>query len=429
MTHIWLITTAFGENADSHTIRLDHMLANLDRRRFQVTLVTPRCSNAARYAASIRTLDEIVLTDVPVLVRLIENAARVPTIGRRLAWILNNLFYKISLPDKFRGWSKIVLKKFEESSARPDLILSASGSCEAHIAGSKIRRAYGLPWIADLGDPWHFVERAVRPMFAERIKGLEEETLAHCDTIIVTTDSTKEMYEQWLGLTHGTRVCAIPYGFLQENIDQFKPDDKPEKVEFFCHVGTAHSTDRNLVPLIRALALVQRNGRHSAVGLILAGRRSPSFDEEVHKQALNNVQLFQTVTYQESIRLQCISRAIVIVGNRSGAQVPGKVYVALGINKPILYIAQCDESLDEALKVLRTYGSPVVCINDEASIYEALQEILGQRREGFSSRPKRASGYDCFEGVGLARILELEIDRALPKAIRAAGEGDRDDAG
>ena len=68
------------------------------------------------------------------------------------------------IPDINSGWSKEILKNQEVLSLVKDcdLIISASGSYESHLAGYKLSKMYSLPLICEMGDPW-----ALNPIWPE----------------------------------------------------------------------------------------------------------------------------------------------------------------------------------------------------------------------------------------------------------------------
>lgn len=417
MNNIWLVTTSYGAYSDSHTIRLSNMLGKLDREKFRVTLITPGPRPEHDIGDQIPRLDGVEYTRPPCAMRLIKCLASVPFAGRRLAWIANNVAYRVLIPDQFSGWHKLAERYSRELPERPDLVISASGSPEAHLAACRIARQSKAKWIADFGDPWHFIDKVNRPKLSKRIEKLERQTLREADALIFTTRDTLQIYRDWLGEDAPAQMAVVPYGFDEDEIKAYPVKERMSSSIQFAHVGTAHTNDRNLIPFIRALAYVQRSAEVRATGFLLAGRRSPVFDQEVAQQNIANTELHGKLSYRESLRLQAESDVLIVMGNFNGSQIPGKVFICLALELPILYISQADPESDEALALLTPQQGVVIARNDERELGLAISHIASHIQALKIGARERANSkmVQEFESRSLAATVESVVSRLAEK--------------
>lgn len=413
MNNIWLVTTSYGTYSDSHTIRLSNMLGKIDREKFRLTLITPGPRPEHNIGDQIPRLDGVEFTNAPYVMRLIKCLASVPFAGRRLAWIANNVAYRVLIPDQFAGWHKVALRFSRQLPEQPDVVISASGSPEAHLAAYWIARQRKAKWIADFGDPWHFIDKVKRPMLGKRIEKLERQTVREADALIFTTRDTLQIYRDWLGKDAPAHMAVVPYGFDRDEIKAYPVRQHASPSIQFAHVGTAHTNDRNLIPFIRALANIQRSADIPATGFLLAGQRSPAFDQEVMQQNIANAVLHGKVAYQESLRLQAESDVLIIIGNFNGSQIPGKVFICLALELPILYVSQADPESDEALALLKPHQGVVIARNDERELSLAISHIVSNIQALKAGARERANSklVQEFESRSLAATVESVISR------------------
>lgn len=389
------------------------MLGKLDREKYRLTLITPGPRPGHYIGDQIPRLDGVEFTNAPCAMHLIKCLVSVPFVGRRLSWIANNFAYRVLIPDQFSGWHKVAQRFSRQLSKQPDVVISASGSPEAHLAARWIARQSKAKWIADFGDPWHFIDKVNRPALAKRIEKLERQTVREADALIFTTQDTLQIYSDWLGEDAPAHMAVVPYGFDRDEIKAYPVRQHVSPSIQFAHVGTAHTNDRNLIPFIRALADVQRSAEVHTTGFLLAGQHSPAFDQEVTQQNIANAILHGKVAYQESLRLQAESDILIIIGNFNGSQIPGKVFICLAMELPILYVSQAVPECDEALALLKPHQGVVIARNDERELSLAISHIVSNIQALKAGAKERANSklVQEFESRSLAATVESVISR------------------
>ena len=100
---------------------------------------------------------------------------------------------------------------------------------------------------------------------------------------------------------------------------------------------------------------------------------SRSFFNYIESQKIGKY--YGIVDYNTSLNLQLNADLNIIVGNYDGRQLPGKVFIGLSINVPILYLKQSGETYDEAYELLKQFESVYIINNDIHSCENFLHEF------------------------------------------------------
>lgn len=306
--------------------------------------------------------------------------SRLPA-GKFLTWTYSNIMYRLVSPDVRTGWDKQVMGLCKQPSfeLKPDIIVTSGGSHTAHMAGRQLSEHFSAPWVADLGDPWSLVDPKswVYIVKARRNRILELQTIPYASGLVFTTKTTLAAYQEWLGDKLPQAIVLPSYGY---NADDFLAPElecpqSSNKISI-SHVGAAHQANRNLIPTIQALSALEQTGtlKHTYV-LNIIGPHSQSFEDEAQRLKLDSVTYSDRVSYQESIDWINRSNVLVIVGNASPLQIPGKVYPNLGSGRPILYIGQLPHDQDPTAHLLAQFPGVLFAENSQDSIIKALQEI------------------------------------------------------
>lgn len=256
------------------------------------------------------------------------------------------------IPDINSGWSKEILKNQEVLSLVKDcdLIISASGSYESHLAGFKLSKMCSLPLICEMGDPW-----ALNPIWPESFwlkkiinKRLESSVIKHSSAVIFTTKETKQLYQE---IYKNNNFHHIPMGFSKDEFDlSTKNQRKSSKIDIV-YVGIAYKGSRDITPLLDKIY----NLNTPILRAKFFGKVSDSFKEYVSKKNYNFVKFFGQISYEDSIAVISNAHVLVILGNNSKLQIPGKTYMYLASGKPIIYLANQDLINDPTWNLIQNF--------------------------------------------------------------------------
>ncbi len=374
---VLMISLSLPPFAESQTIRSAYWIEALAQQGVEFDLITAQVPPSA----SDETLCELIPSSVriwrtptPAYDRKMDALKRA---GNRWgAYLYGNLAYRLYAPDVRRGWQRDALRLAREIVQKypPDLILSASGSCTAHLAAAALKHETGLPWAADLGDPWAWVDWQHRDTWLKAIQNswLERRTLPHADLLIWTTEPTQRAYQQWWGVRVPPSL-VVPYGYRQADFSPYTwtPAKLPLRLSY---VGAASRRARNLIPLIEALATI----RHTIpLELQIVGDASAHFQAAAQRLGLGTIEFTGRVSYRNSIGYICHAGILILVGNKSPYQIPGKTFLYLASGRPILYIYQRVERDDPTWQLLKPFAGVRYAPNESG----ALQEFFTQLTE------------------------------------------------
>lgn len=160
-----------------------------------------------------------------------------------------------------------VIKEFW-SREKPDVILSTHPPLSAHWLARRLKRTFGVPWVADFRDPLvgNFVRtrifnRSADPWFERRI-------VHDADWVLLNTDRARALYEQRYP-EYKSKLDLLYNGF--DPHDGLGPQPAPARPRRqWIHAGSLY-TFRDVERLMLALEQLIRNDRIEAPVLRLIG--------------------------------------------------------------------------------------------------------------------------------------------------------------
>jgi glycosyltransferase involved in cell wall biosynthesis len=123
-----------------------------------------------------------------------------------------------------------------------ELILCSGVPYETTQAAARLSRELGIPWVADLEDPWALDEMRVEPTWLNHRVELARmrRALASAAAIVMCADEAAERMRRALPELAGRIVTAIPIGFDR---DDFTAPAQPRDDDAFriVHTGSMHT--------------------------------------------------------------------------------------------------------------------------------------------------------------------------------------------
>ncbi|WP_047049125.1 hypothetical protein [Vibrio mexicanus] len=345
---VLFISTSLPPQRDSQAIRNLFFIKAMINSGIEVRIVTLTSGNDEPWDYYKEIGVEPIFVKCTKLRSLLSNIGNV-TVLKPISYILNNLMMYALCPDMDVGWEKKVVAAIADTNFDYNVVVSASGSYTAHMAARTLAEQSRVPHVAELGDPW--ADNPIWPenMFHKKIVNtfLERQALKYADNITTTNIATKKLYQTKYP---DKKVHSIPMGFDSHEIslnqcellDCFKNEASSIR---FSHVGVSYKASRDLTPLIKAI------GTKTALDLLVVGPHSASYEKYVVEKNIGNIRFFDAVQYEQAVEISKQSDVSVVIGNTGGIQIPGKLYFALGLKIPLLYIYQCDN--DPALEIIK----------------------------------------------------------------------------
>jgi glycosyltransferase involved in cell wall biosynthesis len=273
--------------------------------------------------------------------------------------------------------------------------------------GIKLKRLFGLPWVADFRDPFandplvtsrHFLARRLDFRAEAAVLRLADAVIAN---VPGAADLLKRAHPHFSGNVH-----VITNGFDPE----FFPERRHGRAETpfrILHSGELYR-GRNPEPVIDAIERI--NARGGILGrplnAVFYGRTDGLEDTLARTGRRRFVELHGQQPYAEAIRAMVDADILLLLANRGQrASAPAKLYEYLGAGRPILAVAEPDS---DVAWVLRNSGTLFRIVGHDSSqqIEEAVTELIEQDR----SAPPACRGVQFFtrevQACRLAALLD-----------------------
>lgn len=291
--------------------------------------------------------------------------------GRSLFRTFEKSLRTVFIPDEAVSWLPFALLKgrwlIKENSY--DAIISSAFPFTCHIVGYFLKQlSGGKPWIADYGDPWVNNPSFDLPKWRSFIdKEIESRILNSVNKIIVNTDRTKEHYLNLYPFLKSEDIKVITQGFSKKGFHEVSPEitDKFRIV----YTGIFYK-DREPFILFDALTHVKEIWKDLEV--IIAG----NITKDEYKQYAENKGLSEIVRFigfvpqKKALSFQKGASVLLLIGNRGGIQVPGKIYEYFASKRPILSITI--DKYDIASTFVDRFKRGISVENDSEKLSESI---------------------------------------------------------
>jgi glycosyltransferase involved in cell wall biosynthesis len=274
-------------------------------------------------------------------------------IEKIMLWIRGNVF----IPDARVFWVKPsvkYLKKYIQEN-NIETIITTGPPHSLHLIGLDLKKHLNINWIADFRDPWTTIgyhkELKLSKWASAKHKALEKEVLTTCDTILVTSPTTKSEFE---------RITNQPIEVITNGYDVEKIEKKSLDENFtLAHIGSFLS-ERNPQILWESLSeLIDENeafANHFKLKLI--GAVSKEVIQSISDNKLDTfVQNLGYVSHEEALIHQRSSQVLLLIeidSDDTKCIIPGKLFEYMVSERPILAIGPKNSDFENILKQTNT---------------------------------------------------------------------------
>lgn len=324
-----------------------------------------------------------------------------------------------------------------------DLVFTSMSPFESTRVASALAAQRGLPWVADLRDPWALDEMQIYPTRLHRrleMRRMRSELRSAAFVVMNTPEAAAQLERSFRELTG--RVTSIPNGFDASDFEApiaTGPSDRFRIVhmgelhtELAEQVGRMHWLKRVLGGSINAVDVTTRSHLYllEAIGKLIDERPKLSKMIELHlvgpfsdsdRQAVTLSNVFfhgylphaQALDFVRSADLLFLPMHDLASGSRARI-VPGKTYEYIASGRPILAAVPEGDARD----LLLSTGSATVCRPAAIScLAEAINECLERRVTAYPKPP--AEFREAFERRSLTRRLAEVFDGVLTTGFEA----------
>lgn len=323
-----------------------------------------------------------------------EREARVKRHGQ-LGAVGNFVWSRLMVPDPQIVWAgaaylrSLAIARRE----RPDVIFSTSPPNSVNVLAAALARKLGVPWIADLRDPWTDGPRRKQwypgnPGRKAREEAWEKEIFTRASTVVVTTEATRRDFLRKYPWCPPEKIAVITNGFDPEDFAHVTREPK------FLEPGLLHFTVTgtvetlfDLMPFLTALRdlVTARPDARAVLRVNFVGaKRQPLYDEFVAREGLSDVIRFHPFKpHSESVQYVADSSVLMLFQvprEDSGAiKIQGKMCEYLYTRKPILALTIPGET---ASILERARLGHVVDPRDADAIRRTLEALVNDFQSG-----------------------------------------------
>ena len=305
-----------------------------------------------------------------------------------LSSVANYVRANYFIPDARKGWNSFAYKKALEviDNEKPDCIITTGPPHSTHVVGERINKETGLPWIADMRDPWTtiyynaFLNRTEQTM--QKDKALEDLVLSNASAIVVASTAMKDEFSN-----RSKNISFIPNGYDEEDFqDKF----------ILAYTGNLKS-NQNCASLWAALKELSENSDFKMnFRLEVTGNVDEGIQSEWEKLGLSElIDVRPFVPHKESIEIIHSAHMLLLPipssENNKGI-ITGKIFEYLASRRPILSIGPKDGN---AAEILSMCG----------------KETMLDYSDKIGMRTMISSAYDRYKSGNLARVSGNEIYR------------------
>ncbi len=262
------------------------------------------------------------------------------TFLQKIARFIRGNFF---IPDARVGWNRHAYKECMRiiKTGHIDVIVTTSPPHSSHLIGLKLKKKTGIPWIADLRDPWtdiYYINNLFRlTPIQKRDAALERAVIEQASAITTVSKSLKELFIKKSDKISPDKIFLIPNGFDKND---FAGNTTIKSLHFnITYTGTM-SDEYPIASFIGAVEYLLEKEPDCVPEIIFVGQLTNKIIKQLNESKLSKfVKLTGYLNHHESIRyMQQASVLLLIIPdviNNEGIAT-GKIYEYLASRKPIL---------------------------------------------------------------------------------------------
>lgn len=335
-----------------------------------------------------------------------------PGVFKKFARYLRGNFL---IPDARIGWNRYALKQCRQLIKEQNIaaIFSSSPPHSTQLMALKLSEETGLPWVADLRDPWtdiYYNQNLYRSKKASmRDAVLEKMVLERADAVITVSESLKKLFVSKSNLIQPGKIHVIPNGF--------DLSDFPEKAEtgsdIFTITYTGTMSDQYPVAgFIRAVKSLQAAIPDCRMKINLVGQIADGILKQFEEAGIHQLtEVHGYVEHAEALKAMRNASVLLLVipdVPENEGILTGKLFEYLATRRPIIGFGP---PLGDAAQIIHSCNSGQMF--DQHDDKNATEWLIGQY-QNFTDRKTTVAGNSNVEKYSrrsqaeqLAKIINL----------------------
>jgi glycosyltransferase involved in cell wall biosynthesis len=250
-------------------------------------------------------------------------------------WIRANVF----IPDARIGWLPFAVREGKAllDTGRFDAMITSGAPHSVHVTGRVLHRATGVPWVADLHDPWtdiSYYDEFPHTDWARRLDAsLEQSVLADAGAVTTVSPSWADLFAS----KADNDYTVVENGFDDRD---FAGLDEPLDDGFvLSHIGKLYAS-RTPTAVWQALAALRADDAIPDLTVRLVGTVDPAVRASIREHGLEPiVEIRDFVPHDEALRLMAGSALLLLVIEpfaQAKGMITSKLYEYLASERPVL---------------------------------------------------------------------------------------------
>ncbi|MCW1929092.1 glycosyltransferase family protein [Bhargavaea beijingensis] len=369
--NLLLVTSNPIENTNSAMISNINIIKGLVENGHSITIVSFKSplSNTSNYIDPILKRVKIIRVDSSQeyknLISKSENKIN-NVFKKRILKYARFIYHKFGLFDHYK--KAVIDMKSINLDNNYDAMISFSDPKSSHLLAERIKKENKgkiKKWIQHWGDPMtiDISRKSTLPM--SYVRRVEKNVLEKSDHVIYVSPLTL-IKQRELFPDISTKFSFIPLPYYQVKESKQLNHNGKIKVGYF---GNYNSKIRDISPLYNSFRKASNIFEFKIVG-----------DTDLNLETTGNTSVIsKRVSYLEVTNMEEKVDVLVVILNKKGTQIPGKLYYYAATNKPILVIY--NESQREIVSFFERFDRFTFCLNDENEILKTINSILRNSNE------------------------------------------------
>jgi galactitol-specific phosphotransferase system IIB component len=323
---------------------------------------------------------------------------------RAMLWVRGNFF----IPDARKYWVKPSVKYLSKVIKDEGLktIITTGPPHSVHLIGLDLKKQLDVQWITDFRDPWTSIgyhkKLKLSKAAQKKHKQLESTVLNTADKIVVTSNTTKQEFEQ---------LTKKPIAVITNGFDGAPIQTELDNKFTISHIGSL-LTDRNPKVLWKVLGELTKEYTAFAqqLQIQLIGVVGKEVLRSLASYGLDNcTKELGYVPHEEVLELQPKSQVLLLVeinSNETKGILPGKLFEYLNAKRPILAIGPNNW---EAAAIVKETNSGIGLVpKEESTLKNVILEWFHLYQEGQL----------VLDSKGIEKYSRKELTHQLANYIR-----------
>lgn len=318
----------------------------------------------------------------------------------------------LMIPDPRKYWIRPAVRHLTGylKTSPVDAIVTTGPPHSMHLIGMKLKRATGIPWLADFRDPWthiDFYHRLRLTRWADRKhRRLEKQVLAEADEVVTVSWSWAHDFER----IHPGTILVVTNGYDPQDFNLADPETDTDFS--LTHIGS-FNRDRNPLILWKVLGDKAKSDPlfRQKLKIRFVGQTDHAIHDSLKEQGLEGcIEDHGFVDHKRSLELLGRSQVLLLPLNDApniAGIIPGKLFEYLATGRPVLLIGP--EDGDSARIIRETGAGKVAGLKDQVLTAQIIDELFGEYMEKGLLKPARG-GIERYSRERLAGDMAAILD-------------------